>query len=185
MVIDRFDSIIPSAIGSLNVKTVSTALVANSLFDSLPQVTSRSQASDLSDSLRRAEGTFTFNNGQLTSNFTSSFGDLQQTFNLAQLGNEFANSLRQVAGTVLLNQGVLTSNLSTPSGPLQGTLRYADLIGDTVNNILDQVRGTFPFSNGQIPVDSPTALGDIRGTIGFGNGLFSTNLTTPIGDIVR
>jgi hypothetical protein len=181
---------LPSAASSaLGAETTPSSLLTGFSLEPLSRSLSSSQISigqtetNLINSLNQVEGTFTLGQGQLTSNITSPFGNLQETTSINQLATDTIADLRQVTGVVNVGQGRLVSDLTTPGGQLQGSLDYADLLGNLTNALFDQATGTSSFENGQLNINISTALGAIAGTLNFGGSALVSNLTTPYGPI--
>jgi hypothetical protein len=152
-----------SLTGSASAFSQSTAAVINS-FDEI-------------------QGTLTFNNGLLTSDLTTPFGPLQQTFNLTELATSAVNSFNQISGLLNLSNGTATGNLDLGDEEFTGNFEFAQTIGSFVSSFLKDLKGTVPFANGELQLDLPTPFGAVTGTLGFGSGRLVNDLNTPFGPL--
>lgn len=131
--------------------------------------------------LRQSSGTLTFNNGQLTTRFNTSSGEMNNTISIPQVTTDVSTALQQLQGTLTFDRGSATSDLTTPTGTLTGTVPFAQSVSSFVDDIVRSFSGNVPFSGGKLNVDIPTPFGQIAGTIEFGNGALVSNLDTPLG----
>ncbi len=143
---------------------------------------SRSPA-DIINSLDEIQGTLTFNNGLLTSDLTTPFGLLQQTFNLTDLATSAVQSFNQISGLLNLSNGTAAGNLDLGSEEFTGSFEFAQTIGSFVASFLRNLEGTVPFTNGELQLNLPTPFGAVTGTLGFGSGRLVSDLNTSFGPL--
>jgi hypothetical protein len=170
-------------LGSFNPRAAVNSLTTLSLTGASNSLSST--IGQLVESLDRVTGTATLTDGILSTDLSTPFGVLQESYNLVELGEIALDSFKGVAGVLDLSQGVAsgTINLGDGNGDRPGSILFAELISNTVEGLVADLDGTIILQNGQFLIDLPTRLGAIQGTLDISSGKLVSDLTTPLGDL--
>jgi hypothetical protein len=145
---------------------------------------SQSIASDI-ESLEDVAGIVVVGDGRAIVDLTTPFGPIQTTYDLVALGTQYVNQFNAISGTLTLTQGVAsgTIDLGDGGGYRPGQINFAALVSTYVSNVIADLAGTVPFTNGALQLDLPTPLGRVTGSVDFSGGRLVSDLSTPVGDL--